>query len=814
MDFKDPNFFRLNYLCLNSLGTTSNQSVIIEQSIKKSDKSQKTKSNKTSITKIPSTPKYNKINNSKSLLKDKNTSRRKTNWSKARLNNRKVLNNIYKYYINDNSTPIGIPISLSPASTAYRDTKQRNYRINLYNEIISKTNNADYRRNNRINSGCNTSGDNISSGNIINNTFMPLTETKCNYLNNNNTYFHTNFVFKINSNPNVNNKLYKGSSYKLTPNKKKNKNLKNIFEINNNSIFNNYFTQNENSSNYNTHHNLNNISDKKTYMGGETQSSNKNKENKTKNRCKNTYYKISYKLCNNTVFLDNQPIKGDKCKINKDKSDLKLILNSLKKDNYSKSKIKLKKINIQKNKEKNKKDDKKLNNKSYLSSEKSDYKCRQALSNINNSKIIENNVDEKTEEDDNGSSYLFSDKTLKNRNKYIKLSKTNYKGNRLTKDNDLKSNLFNSTSTNNERDSKLEECKSTNDELKNDNNILKSQLSKYENSINSYKKDISKLKNDILKLTNENDTLKIVLKNSINIKLPKKISKENINSPSTKSNNKYININQMKKDFEEKNHKLYQDIDELKKKVEIYKKEISDKNAIINEKEDIIKNLSKNAEENKSKINMLEKDLEEIKKENDKLYKYKSLYDDKEIELIQFKNNISKYKNENNRFQSLKLEYEELMNNYNKIKEFKDKYFSLMKECEKLKFIEKNYNDLSIKYNNIKEESEDLEELREIKKNYNKILKEYNNLNDIKVKYDKLKIEFDELKDYREKYGKILKEQKNLLLIENKYNDLIEEVKELREIKEEYEKRMENKESNENISFKMHNISFGENGNI
>ena len=813
MDFKDPNFFRLNYLCLNNLGTTSNQSVIIEQNIKKSDKAQ-TKSNKTSISKIPSTPKYNKINNSKSLLKDKNSSRRKTNWSKARLNNRKVLNNIYKYYINDNSNPIGIPISLSPASTAYRDNKQRNYRINLYNEIISKTNTADYRRNNRINSGNNTSGDNISTGNIINNTFMPLTETKCNYLNNNNTYFHTNFVFKIDSNPNINNKLYKGSSYKLTPNKKKNKNIKNLFEINNNSIFNNYFTQNDNSSNYHTHHNLNNISDKKTCMGGETLSSNKNKENKTKNRSKNGYYKISYKLCNNTVFLDSQPIKGDSSKINKDKNDLKLILNSLKKDNYSKSKIKLKKINIRKNQEKNKNDEKKLNNKSYLSSEKSDYKCRKTLNNINNSKLFETNVDEKMEEDDNASSYLFSDQNLKNKNKKIKLSKTNFKESRLIKDRDLKNNLFNSTTINNEKDSKLEEYKSTNDELKNDNNILKSKLSKYENNINSYKKDINKLKNDILKLTNENDTLKIVLKNSINIKLPDKASKENLNSPLIKSSNKYININQMKKDFEEKNHKLYQNIDELKKQVEIYEKEISDKNAIISEKEDIIKNLSKNDEKNKSKINMLEKDLEEIKKENDNLYKYKSLYDDKEIELIQFKNNISKYKNENNRYQSLKLEYDELLNNYNKIKEFKDKYFSVMKECEKLKYIEKNYNDLSIKYNNIKEESEDLDELREIKKKYNELLKEYNKLNDIKVKYDKMKIEFEELKDYREKYGKILKEQKNLLLIENKYNDLIEEVKELREIKEEYEKRIENKESNENISFKMHNISFGENGNI
>ena len=40
----------------------------------------------------------------------------------------------------------------------------------------------------------------------------------------------------------------------------------------------------------------------------------------------------------------------------------------------------------EKNKEKIKNDNKKFDNKSYLSSEKSDYKCRKTLNNINNSK--------------------------------------------------------------------------------------------------------------------------------------------------------------------------------------------------------------------------------------------------------------------------------------------------------------------------------------------------------------------------------------------------------------------------------------------
>ena len=235
MDSKDPNFFKLNYLCLNKIGAISNQSVIIEKNLKMPDKSTRTKSNKTSISKLPMTPKYNKIDNSKSMLKEKDTSRKKVNWSRAKLNNRKVLNNICMSYYNDNNkinSALECPISLSPS------TQQRNYRLNLYNEIMSNTNNYD-KKNIKFNTGKNDiSGDNISSGNIINNTFIPLTETKYNYLNNNNTYFHTNFVFKIDNNSNFNTKIFKDTNCKISPNKKKNKNIKKFFD-GNNSIYSN-----------------------------------------------------------------------------------------------------------------------------------------------------------------------------------------------------------------------------------------------------------------------------------------------------------------------------------------------------------------------------------------------------------------------------------------------------------------------------------------------------------------------------------------------------------------------------------------------
>ena len=173
---------------------------------------------------MPSTPKYYKLDNTNTnnQLKEKNSYGRKSNWSRTKVDNKKNSSNIcLSYYtINDkNDTIFGYPNSFSPTSTIYRKNKQKSYRINLYNEIMSKSNN--YKKDNKFNSGVNASQDNISNGNIINNTFMPMTEAKYNYLNNSNTYFHSNFVFKTDSNSNCNNKIYKGSFSKLTPNRKR-----------------------------------------------------------------------------------------------------------------------------------------------------------------------------------------------------------------------------------------------------------------------------------------------------------------------------------------------------------------------------------------------------------------------------------------------------------------------------------------------------------------------------------------------------------------------------------------------------------------
>ena len=51
MDLKDPNFFRLNYLCLNKVGSVTSQSVIIDKNISKPKRIQRVKSGTTSISK-------------------------------------------------------------------------------------------------------------------------------------------------------------------------------------------------------------------------------------------------------------------------------------------------------------------------------------------------------------------------------------------------------------------------------------------------------------------------------------------------------------------------------------------------------------------------------------------------------------------------------------------------------------------------------------------------------------------------------------------------------------------------------------------
>lgn len=796
MDLNDPNFFRLNYLCISKLSPMSNQNIIIEKNIQNTKKIQKAKSGMSQ--KLITTPKYSKIDNSKILFHDKNLNKKKQITNRTRSNNKKIFNNKYQSYYSESNrvnTIARYPISASPTTPLNRENKQKNYNLNLYNEIICKTNNNNNnKKHNLIGNDSNYSRENISSGNIFNNNYIPLTEIKNNYLNNSNsnTYIHTNFVFKIDDSANFNKVLYKDSSFRKSPIKKRSKNLKKFFDYNNFNQNNKYSSQNESNSNSNFNINNNSNINNNIYEKQDEIESNIS-----------LAYKGSFKSDNNNshTMVENPSFKSDFNKMikNKNKNGLNLIINSLKKENNSQTILKIKNLKRNKNIEI------KINNKNIknnLSIDSNKYLYRKKnLSNINNSHII------KKYEGEN----LIKDQKEKNENEikknYIITSSYNN-----DKDNDK--------DYDNQKDHELKEFKISNNELKNNITELKTQLDKYENDTKLNQKYISKLKNHIIKLNNENENLKTALKNTTNIKISNTPS--SAHSPSsnkTKSNtiinnknnskNKLSHFTQTKKDLEIS-------LDKIKHQNELYKKEIKEKNKIIKEKEEIIKSLSDQIEQNNNKINSLEKGIEEIKKENDNLYKYKSLYEDKEIELIQYKNNLNKYKTENNRYDSLKLEYDTLLSDYNEIKDFKNKYSSVLKEMEKLKNIENKYNDLLKEFNYIKEKDEEMQELKDIKNKYNELLKEYNKLNDIKNKYDRMEKEFEELKVIREKYGKILKEQKNLLLIENKYNDLIEEVAELREIKNEYEKLMENKEPSENSNiFKFQNISFGnENGII
>ena len=125
MDLNDPNFFRLNYLCLNRNGSLGSQSVIIEKrSIPISNKILRVKSGTTSLTKKVSAPKYNKINNSQNLLKEQYSNNNKQVVNRAKSNNRKVFNNIHQSYYTENkrvNSSIDYPIALSPTTKANRE---------------------------------------------------------------------------------------------------------------------------------------------------------------------------------------------------------------------------------------------------------------------------------------------------------------------------------------------------------------------------------------------------------------------------------------------------------------------------------------------------------------------------------------------------------------------------------------------------------------------------------------------------------------------------------------------------------------------
>lgn len=314
MELKKYKSFHLDNLCLNKIDTTPNQSMR-KKNKKKKEKTNKNKSNNNSISKILSTLKYNKIDNFINLLKEKDSLRTKKSRTRRKLLNKKILNNLYLSYYTEkskNNTVFAYPISFSPTAPIFWENKRKSYTINLDNEIMGNSNK--YKNSKKKFSMNNVSQDNARNVNIINNTFIPMTETKNNYLNNINTFFHTNFVFKIDSNSNFYNKLYKGSFSKLYHHKKRSINLKNIFDVSNNSIYNNN-NQNDNSINYFAHHNIKKHSKSKIYIEEE-------KENNTELKRKNTSYRITYKLFNNSFLLDSQGIKSDLNTI-KDKKNIK-----------------------------------------------------------------------------------------------------------------------------------------------------------------------------------------------------------------------------------------------------------------------------------------------------------------------------------------------------------------------------------------------------------------------------------------------------------------------------------------------------------
>ena len=362
MNLNDPNFFKLNYLCLNKKGSMVNQSAIIEKNIKNPRKKQRVISGTSPISKN-NTQKYFKIEKLKT----------KQNIKRPLTNNRKAYNIINQTYCSENYTKVNgalrYPISLFPSTNTIKENKS-SCNFNLYNEMVNKANNSNVnnKRYNLTESYSNYSNENISSGNIINNNFIPLSETKYNYINDNNTYYNTNFVFKIDNTSNLKNVFTNNIIQKKSPVKKIDTNFKKISDINQKQSGSDFDINK--SYNLNYIHNL--IIDKNNY-----------KEENNINNKSISFKKSSKSKGNKTPLLNVPSFKSDFSKIMKNKSGIKTIIHSLKKQNKSNN---TKKIN---NYKKNKNLEIKLNNKSQkinLSNEKENCFKRKESLNINDNK--------------------------------------------------------------------------------------------------------------------------------------------------------------------------------------------------------------------------------------------------------------------------------------------------------------------------------------------------------------------------------------------------------------------------------------------
>jgi len=285
-----------------------------------------------------------------------------------------------------------------------------------------------------------------------------------------------------------------------------------------------------------------------------------------------------------------------------------------------------------------------------------------------------------------------------------------------------------------------------------------------------------------------------------------------IQKESEKLNNKYKLLTKETSELQEKYNLLYNNNELVKKKNEIYLKCIDEQQKKIKSYEqkihllenEINTKFKKSEEELKNKldkaneiiiekdnqIKTIQKNMQNMKNENYSLHKFKSDYNDKEIELIEVKNELRKLENLNNKYDTLKFNYDELIKQNNELKKFENQNKILLCEFDKLKESENKYKELNEQYKEIMKENDELKQAQKKEDELNERIKNYNEL---KMKYDKINEENIKLKEIRGKYHNLLKEQNDLLIIQNRYNDLIGEVQDLKEYKIKYESLLYNK---------------------
>ena len=331
-----------------------------------------------------------------------------------------------------------------------------------------------------------------------------------------------------------------------------------------------------------------------------------------------------------------------------------------------------------------------------------------------------------------------------------------------------------------------------------------------EDQINKCKEDFDSLKNKYRKLNQENEKLRKINNESQDYKSELEDLEKNNKKLKNDINNYKSDLKDLERDNKELNDKIkkYKDIknnlDNLNSENEDLKNENEKlRNRMKSIQKDYKKIISVNGECKTnfeslySKYNDLQKKCQDVEEENaylkDELQKTKKnnkkindKYSDNDLKFKKLVNEITKYKDMDEEFDSIKNKYDEIKQKYNSLK---NEYAKLKEKNEEN---ENELNELRMKEDNNLQNKDNLNnKINKIKADYNELIKKYKIL---QKEMEEMKKENEEIMNENEN----LKEKLNEFSDKDEINRLKKEIKSLNEKIKKYEKEIEELKNNDN----------------